>query len=100
MDDVEQRVRGIVARKFGVDASALSKDLHFANDLSADSLDAVELVLMLEHELGIDIPDEEIAEIETLREAIAAVAILVEDLHPWHEKHTRINRPLAQISRR
>ena len=82
MNDVQQRVRGVVAGKFGLDGSALRDDLHFERDLQADSLDAVHLVLLIEDEFGIDIPDENLADLATLHQVVSLVSTLLDDPPP------------------
>ena len=59
VQDVEARVKEIIVEQLGVDASEVSIQASFVNDLGADSLDTVELVMALEEEFDIEIPDEE-----------------------------------------
>ncbi|MBK7354146.1 MAG: acyl carrier protein [Nitrosomonas sp.] len=68
--DVEQRIRKIVAEQLGVNESDVKNESSFVNDLGADSLDTVELVMALEEEFDCEIPDEEAEKINTLQEAI------------------------------
>ena len=70
MASEEQRVIDIVAEQLGVDKGKISKDTSFVNDLGADSLDTVELVMELEEEFDIDIPDDSADKIQTVGEAI------------------------------
>ena len=67
---VEERVRDIVAEQLGVDKDKVSPDTSFVNDLGADSLDTVELVMELEEEFDISIPDDAAEKIQTVGQAI------------------------------
>lgn len=67
---VEDRVRDIVAEQLGVDKDKVSPDTSFVNDLGADSLDTVELVMELEEEFDISIPDDAAEKIQTVGQAI------------------------------
>ena len=70
---IEQKVKEIIVEQLGVNADQVTPDAKFIEDLGADSLDTVELVMALEEEFGMEIPDEEAEKITTLREAIAYV---------------------------
>ncbi len=67
---VEERVKKIVIDQLGVEESQVTKEAKFIDDLGADSLDTVELVMALEEEFGLEIPDEEAEKISTVGEAI------------------------------
>ena len=67
---VEDRVRKIVCEQLGVSNDEVNKDSSFVDDLGADSLDTVELVMALEEEFETEIPDEEAESITTVKEAI------------------------------
>lgn len=69
MSDVAERVKKIVAEQLGV-KEEVSNDASFVDDLGADSLDTVELVMALEEEFDCEIPDEEAEKITTVQEAI------------------------------
>jgi acyl carrier protein len=66
----EDRVKEIIAKELEVDAKQLSPEAKFIEDLGADSLDIVELVMALEEEFGIDIPDEDADKLRTVGDAL------------------------------
>ena len=68
--DVDQRVKKIVAEQLGVNESEIKNESRFVDDLGADSLDTVELVMALEEEFETEIPDEEAEKITTVQQAI------------------------------
>lgn len=70
MSDVETRVKSVVVEQLGVDESEVTNAASFVDDLGADSLDTVELVMALEEEFGTEIPDEEAEKITTVQLAI------------------------------
>ncbi len=70
MASVEERVVNIVAEQLGVDKEKITRDSNFVNDLGADSLDTVELVMELEEEFDINIADDAAEKIQTVGEAI------------------------------
>lgn len=70
MSDIEARVKGVVVEQLGVDESEVTNASSFVDDLGADSLDTVELVMALEEEFGTEIPDEEAEKITTVQLAI------------------------------
>ena len=67
---VEQRVREIVAEQLERDVNEVTNTASFIDDLGADSLDVVELVMKMEEEFGIEIPDEEAEKIKTVNDVI------------------------------
>jgi len=67
---MEDRVREIIVEQLGVDADQVTADASFVDDLGADSLDTVELVMALEEEFDIEIPDEDAEKIGTVKDAI------------------------------
>ena len=70
MESIEQRVKKIVAEQLGVNEAEIKNASSFLDDLGADSLDMVELVMALEDEFGIEIPDEDAEKITTVQAAI------------------------------
>ena len=70
MASVEERVVDIVAEQLGVDKEKVTRDTSFVNDLGADSLDTVELVMELEEEFDITIPDDAAEKIQTVGQAV------------------------------
>ena len=70
MASIQERVVDIVAEQLGVDKEKINIDTHFVNDLGADSLDTVELVMELEEEFDINIPDDVAEKIQTIGEAV------------------------------
>ncbi|GAK56797.1 MAG: acyl carrier protein [Candidatus Vecturithrix sp.] len=70
MADIQERVKAIIADQLGVDESEITSEASFVDDLGADSLDTVELVMALEEEFGIEIPDEEAEKIATVKDAV------------------------------
>ncbi|NLD54229.1 MAG: acyl carrier protein [Burkholderiaceae bacterium] len=70
MSDIEQRVKKIVAEQLGVNEAEVKNASSFVDDLGADSLDTVELVMALEDEFGTEIPDEQAEKITTVQQAI------------------------------
>ena len=74
MSSIEDRVKKIVAEQLGVKEGEVSNDASFVDDLGADSLDTVELVMALEEEFETEIPDEEAEKITTVQQAIDFVS--------------------------
>ncbi len=73
MSDAGQKVRSIIAEQLGVKIEEVTDTASFVDDLGADSLDTVELVMALEEEFGIEIPDEEAEKMTSVGEAIRYV---------------------------
>ena len=65
---IQQRVNDILAEQLGVELTVLTPEANLVDDLGADSLDVVELVMALEEEFGVEIPDEEVENIRTIRD--------------------------------
>ena len=73
MSEAKEKVKAIIVDKLGVDESEVTNDASFTNDLGADSLDTVELIMELEKEFDIQIPDDEAEGIATVGDAISFV---------------------------
>ena len=71
---VSEKVKSIIVEQLGVDADEVSENASFTDDLGADSLDIVELVMAFEEEFGIEIPDEDAEKISRVREAIEYIS--------------------------
>ncbi|MCU0347316.1 MAG: acyl carrier protein [Saprospiraceae bacterium] len=70
MSDIATRVKQLIVEKLGVEESEVTPEASFTNDLGADSLDTVELIMELEKEFDISIPDEQAEKIQTVGQAI------------------------------
>ena len=70
---VDDRVKAIIVEQLGVDADEVSPDASFVEDLGADSLDTVELIMAFEEEFGVEISDEEAEKIRRVRDAVEYV---------------------------
>ena len=70
MSDIAEKVKSIIVDKLGVDLSEVTHEASFTNDLGADSLDTVELIMEFEKEFEISIPDEQAENIQTVGQAI------------------------------
>lgn len=70
MADTEQRIRAIIVEKLGVDEADITREASFTNDLGADSLDTVELIMEFEKEFDLTIPDEDAEKIGTVGDAV------------------------------
>lgn len=70
MADIEARVKDIIINELGVEAEKVTSSASFVEDLGADSLDTVELVMAFEEEFGIEIPDEDAEKMQTVGDAV------------------------------
>ena len=73
MSEIAAQVKNIIVDKLGVDAEEVTPEKSFTNDLGADSLDTVELIMEFEKEFGISIPDAQAEKISTVGDAIAYI---------------------------
>jgi len=73
MSDIESRVKAIIVDKLGIDESEVTNEANFANDLGADSLDTVELIMEFEKEFNIAIPDDQAEKIGSVSDAIGYI---------------------------
>jgi acyl carrier protein len=73
MSDIASKVKAIIVDKLGVDESEVTNEASFTNDLGADSLDTVELIMEFEKEFDLAIPDDQAEKISTVGEAISHI---------------------------
>lgn len=73
MSNIPEKVKGIIVEQLGVDEDQVTEDAAFVDDLGADSLDQVELVMALEEEFGLEIPDEDAEKITRVKEAVSYI---------------------------
>ncbi len=73
MSEIEAKVKEIIVEKLGVEETEVTPEASFTNDLGADSLDTVELIMEFEKEFGITIPDDQAEKINTVGDAIAYI---------------------------
>lgn len=73
VEEIESKIKTVIAEELGVDVSKVVPEASFTEDLGADSLDNVELVMMLEEQFGIEIPDEEAQKILTVGDVITFI---------------------------
>ena len=73
MSEIASRVKAIIVDKVGVEESEVSTEASFTNDLGADSLDTVELIMEFEKEFGISIPDDQAEKIGTVGDAVSYI---------------------------
>ena len=73
MSEIESKVKAIIVDKLGVEESEVKPEASFTNDLGADSLDTVELIMEFEKEFGVSIPDDRAEKIGTVADAIAYI---------------------------
>ena len=78
-DQAEAKVKEIIINELGVDPEKVSPEASFVEDLGADSLDTVELVMAFEEEFGVDIPDEDAEQMRTVGDAIQYLRDHMED---------------------
>ena len=73
MSDIAEKVKAIIVDKLGVDESEVTNEANFINDLGADSLDTVELIMEFEKEFDIQIPDDKAEAIATVGDAVSFI---------------------------
>ena len=69
-EDIQQKVADLIVDQLGVDADSVTPEAHFIDDLGADSLDTVELVMAFEEEFDLEIPDEDAEKLQTVGDAV------------------------------
>tara|TARA_B100000945_G_scaffold315381_1_gene314473 strand:- start:212 stop:445 length:234 start_codon:yes stop_codon:yes gene_type:complete len=74
MSDHENKINNIIIDKLGVDENKITASAHFIEDLGADSLDTVELIMQFEEDFGIEIPDEDAEKILTVQDAYTYIS--------------------------
>lgn len=79
MEDLESQVKEIISRQLMVDEDELTLDASYVEDLGADSLDTVEMIMEFEDEFGIEIPDEDAEDLTTVGESIDYLESLLEE---------------------
>ncbi len=79
MAEIETKVKDIIINELGVEEEKVTTDASFVDDLGADSLDTVELVMAFEEEFGIEIPDEDAEKMQTVGEAVDYIRKRQED---------------------
>lgn len=72
-EEIIGKIRALIAEQLGVDVEKVTDDASFVDDLGADSLDTVELVMALEEEFGVDIPDEDVEKVTTVKDVLAYI---------------------------
>jgi acyl carrier protein len=78
MADIEAKVKEIIVEQLNVDEDAVTADASFIDDLDADSLDTVELIMAFEEEFNLEIPDEEAEKIKTVGDAVKHISAAAE----------------------
>ncbi|MCY4657964.1 MAG: acyl carrier protein [Gammaproteobacteria bacterium] len=78
-ENIDQRIKNLVAKQLKIDIDTIKDESSFEDDLGADSLDRVELIMAIEDEFGIAIVDEDAEEITTVKDAISYVEGAIED---------------------
>lgn len=73
MSEIAEKVKSIIVDKLGVESSEVVEEASFMNDLGADSLDTVELIMEFENQFGVSIPDEDAEKIVTVGDAISYI---------------------------
>jgi acyl carrier protein len=71
--EIQEKIKQIIADELGVDEAQVTENARFIEDLGADSLDIVELIMRFEEEFGIEIPDEDAEKMQSVRDALAYV---------------------------
>lgn len=94
MSEIERKAKAIIVEKLGVDESEVTANAQFVNDLGADSLDVVEVIMEFEKEFGISIPDDKAEKIVTVGQAISYIEMATGDSEL--ESSYGTHQPLSQ----
>ena len=94
MSEIESKVKAIIVDKLGVDEAEVKPEASFTNDLGADSLDTVELIMEFEKEFGISIPDDKAEKIATVGDAISYIEENAKEASA-QDKSTKQSLPLC-----
>ena len=91
MSSVQERVKKIIVEQLGVGDDQVTSEASFVDDLGADSLDTVELVMALEEEFDVEIPDDDAEKITTVKEAVAFVEAHASNLIQVNSAESRLS---------
>jgi len=101
MSDIAERLKKIVVEHLGVDADKVTENASFIDDLGADSLDNVELVMAFEEEFGVEIPDDAAEKILTVKDAIEFVKATAQSGYrfDWQGRERKLSalRPICSL---
>ena len=76
-EEIFEKVKTVIVEQLGIDEESLKMDSSFLDDLGADSLDIVEFIMALEEEFGLEIPDEDVEKIVTVKDVVEYISIII-----------------------